>query len=71
MQRQIKSSFHFYDFSQKTRVFLINQNETSNWKTLYIEYTTIKFIDVQTIHCLLLYEGEYTDTFVSVIRKPR
>ena len=24
------------DFSQKTRVFLINQNETPNWKTLYI-----------------------------------
>ena len=24
------------DFSQKTPVFLINQNETSNWKTLYV-----------------------------------
>ena len=26
------------DFSQKTRVFLINQNETSDWKILFTIY---------------------------------
>ena len=34
-------------FQKKTRVFLINENETSNWKTLYINMKKLKVETVQ------------------------
>ena len=40
---------------QKTRVFLMSQNETSNWKTLYFSiglefFLHLCFVELKTLH---------------------